>query len=156
MDTRYALKKNISDESLAYGFTLSVWGSGAVLLASVPQVTPEMVLSFGAGSVLSFGIISELVFNSLLSGYEIQARQKRVVASMIHVFGAGVNVSISFIIVKTLETFLPYWLIFFGIGFHVMVTYNLMLLVEIYLSEILYKYKNREEFDGSLKTEVEQ
>lgn len=152
MDSRQALKKNVSDESLAYGFTLSVWGSGAVLLASVPEVTAEMVLSLGAGSVLSFGIISEAVFSSLLAGYEIQARQKRVVASMIHVLGAGVNVGVSYIIVRALEGLAPYWAIFFGVGFHVMLTYNIMLLVEIYLSEILYSYKNNEEFHSGVDT----
>jgi hypothetical protein len=152
VDSRQALKKNVSDESLAYGFTLSVWGSGAVLLASVPEVTAKMVLSLGAGSVLSFGIISEVVFSSLLAGYEIQARQKRVVASMIHVLGAGVNVGVSYVMVRALEGLAPYWAIFFGVGFHVMLTYNIMLLVEIYLSEILYSYKNNEEFHSGVDT----
>jgi len=142
MEPKDAMRKNISDESLAYGFTMSVWGSGAILLANSPEINPLSVLSFGMGSIISFALISEIVFSSLLTEYEIQGKQKRVVASMIHLLGAGVNIAFTYTVVQV-TSFQRQWILFFTIGFSVMLVYNLMLLVEIYGSEKLLELRNK-------------
>jgi putative flippase GtrA len=140
VDARYTLKRNISDESLAYGFTLSVWGSGAILLDFAGAVKAEYAVAFGFGTIISFGLLTAFVFNSLLEHYEIQARQTRVVASMIHVLGAVLNVAVSYLLTVYLWGKVFPEAVFFVVGLHVMATYNLMLLVEILLSERLYRF----------------
>lgn len=150
MDAQYALKRNISDESLAYGFTLSVWGSGAILLEFVEVFSADYALAYGLGTIISFGLLTLFVFNSLLEQYDIQARQTRVVASMIHVLGAVVNVGLSYLLVAYLWDKLATETIFFIIGLQVMATYNVMLLVEILLSEWLYELFRGEKFDSSV------
>jgi len=156
VDAQHALKKNISDESLAYGFTLSVWGSGAILLDFTEVFRAEMVLAFGLGTIVSFGFLTGLVFNSFLDHYEIQARQTRVVASMIHVLGAVLNVAVSYLLVAFAWPRVFPEAVYFIVGVSVMATYNFMLLVEILTSEYLYEMFHGETIESSVGTVKEQ
>jgi hypothetical protein len=57
MDPRSRLTNNLTAESEAYGYTLTIWGSGAMLIYKVqtPDLFHILLLTFGA--VLGFGVL---------------------------------------------------------------------------------------------------
>jgi hypothetical protein len=141
------LKRNTTEESIAYGYTLSIWGSGAFLIQFL-ELTPLSVLAYVFGGVVGFGLLASVVFSDLFGDVSgAGTRDRLIVASMIHIFASFGNVLASYGLVVALKGLMNPVFIFFLIGVHATVTYNLMLVVEELISVRLYRFEQRMEED---------
>lgn len=134
MDPKKALQENITQESIAYGYTLSVWGSGAILINSF-QITSIEILLFILGGVLGFGLLALTAYNKLFQEIEKRDREKMIVGSMIHILASLGTVAISLLLIENSGSNIDPKYIFLGVGINTTLTYNLLLLVE----ELIYK-----------------
>lgn len=133
----------MTSESMAYGYTLSIWGSGAFLITAFGSLTPELILSFIAGGVTGFAALAVAVFRSFFGEIQDEKHGAFVVASMIHIFASLGNVFLSYLFISWLEPVLSPVVLFFVIGFHATVTYNIMLLVEEFIGEDIYRWEKK-------------
>lgn len=143
MDTLSELRGNLTSESMAYGYTLSIWGSGAFLITAFGTLTPTLILAYIAGGVIGFGALAIGVFHRFFTQVESRSHDAFIVASMIHVLASLGNVFLSYLFIGWLEPVMPAVAVFFLIGFHATVTYNIMLLVEKFIGEDIYRLETR-------------
>lgn len=148
MDVRQTLRSNLAAESKAYGYTLSIWGSGAILIHSYGAVAPANVLSFVGGAVLAFGVLAWIAFTAVFSRFAFDHEEDFVVASLIHILAAFGNVAISLAIVGWLHGPLSPWIVFGLIGFHASFSYNVLLLIEHNLYEHIMRWEQQLEEAG--------
>jgi hypothetical protein len=134
MDFKRALQENITQESIAYGYTLSVWGSGAILINAF-RITSLEILLFILGGVLGFGVIALTAYNRLFNEIERRNREKMIVGSMIHILASVGTVALSLIIIEFTKASLDPKYIFLLVGVNTTLTYNLLLPIE----ELIYK-----------------
>lgn len=144
MNPRSKLRDNITDESIAYGYTLTIWGSGALLLLNF-SISEATLFSYILGGVIGFAILSLGVFRHFIE--KVKSRRGReneiVVASMIHIISSFGTVLINFIFIDTFSGKLDPKLIFFIVGCNATILYNLMLLLESFISQDLYKLEKK-------------
>lgn len=133
MEFKRALQENITQESIAYGYTLSVWGSGAILINAF-QITSIEILLFILGGIFGFGILALTAYNKLFQEIETRDRDKMIVGSMIHILASLGTVVFSLLIIENAGTMDPKY-IFLVVGINTTLTYNLLLLIE----ELIYK-----------------
>lgn len=132
------LKRNVTDESIAYGYTLAIWGSGALLIQFL-QLNPARILAYVGGGVAGFALMASIVFSDMLGDVYNQAqREKMIVASMIHVLASFGSVVLSYVFIMLLVEKIDPLYLFFLIGLHATVTYNIMLVIEEFISVELY------------------
>jgi hypothetical protein len=137
MDWRQQLARNLSAEAEAYGYTLSVWGGGAILIHRYSMPNVDQVYAYVGGALLGFAVLALLAFRCLFGRREVGEDRQLVVASMLHVVSTLVNLALShFLVVTTSSTPLPTTVAFAIVGFQVTVGYNLLLLVESFLARI--------------------
>ncbi|MDY6789520.1 MAG: hypothetical protein SVV03_06190 [Candidatus Nanohaloarchaea archaeon] len=142
MDILEPLRKNLTEESKAYGYTLSVWGSGALLL-NFYSFDVLNILLYILGAVAGFALLALLAFKGFFSNVETKRPENFIVASMVHIFAAFGNVFLSWAILLLLQGALsPLWA-FFIIGVHVSFSYNALLLLEEFLSEYIVAIEAR-------------
>lgn len=141
MGIRKDLRNNITEESVAYGYTLSVWGSGALLLNSF-QTTPVDILSFIFGSVLGFALLSLIAFKGLVKEAKVNREEDFVVASMIHILASLGTVVLNYLIV-TSSADVNQNIIYLTVGLNTTFIYNLMLMAESYLSKDIFEAEKR-------------
>lgn len=130
MDTAKALRGNLTAESKAYGYTLSVWGTGAVLITSYEALMPETILLYVLGGTIGFGLMAYFAFKSLFRRFDYEREEKMIVASMVHVIASFGTVLISYIALQLLKGTVPPEVLGLVLGMHAMITYNLLLLIE--------------------------
>jgi len=122
------LQENMKSESEAYGYTLSVWGSGALLLQGFNLQTSHIFL-FVLGGILGFGVLAYIAFKGLKDRVDVGSPEEILTGSMIHIFSALGTVLLS------------YWMISLGsglelsyivsiVGFNTTFSYNVLLLLE--------------------------
>lgn len=133
MDARQKLQTNLTGESKAYGYTLSVWGSGAVLTHFFGLPTLIEVFLFVAGAVTGYGILALAVYRNMLTPVQTPVPEQVIVASMIHILAAAGTVGIAMV----LSWMLPFAWAFLLVGVNASFMYNVLLLVEVFLSEEL-------------------
>lgn len=136
MDLRHRLKNNITDESIAYGYTLAVWGSGATVLTNFEAITSNEIFAFIFGGLVGFGVIAGLIYTSLTESVE-GASNELTVVSMFHIFASLGTVIISNYLSLYLVNYLSQVETAFLIGVHVTVSYNLFLVIEELISDEL-------------------
>ena len=132
-----SIRNNILDESAAYGYTLSIWGSGAMLIQS-SGLTAESVLAFVLGGLTGFAFLTAVAFRGIFMDIEKESGET-IVASMIHVLASFGSVLITYLIVQNLN--LEVLHMFFLIGAHTTVTYNVMMVLEEYISRDIYRFE---------------
>lgn len=138
MNTFERLREKITKESHAYGYTLTVWASGALLLTGGFEITHLKVLTYVFGAVFGFFLLAFIAFQKLLAEIE-PTDNKLVVVSMVHLLAAIGTVYISHI----LTLFFSGYLVFFIIGVNATFTFNILLLVEDLFSEFLLYLESR-------------
>ncbi|MFB6294780.1 MAG: hypothetical protein ABEI97_03400 [Candidatus Nanohaloarchaea archaeon] len=130
------LRINLTDESRAYGYTLVIWGSGAILIDAFGFPTPLQVMVYIAGAVAGFGILALVVYGNVFRRVENIKDEAMVVASSIHLIAALGTVGLAAVAANRL----PATTSFFVVGVNATVTYNVLLLVEtIFSREIATK-----------------
>lgn len=130
---RNQLQVNLTDESKAYGYTLSIWGSGASLINAFGFPSGMEVMLYVLGAVVGFGLLAVAVYGGMLGAVANLRDEEMVVASMVHLLAALGTVGASVVIANTLSA-VP---AFFLTGVNASVTYNLLLLAEVALSREL-------------------
>ena len=135
MDSKDRLAHNLTAESEAYGYTLTIWGSGAMLISKVetPDLFDVLLLAFGA--ILGFGVLGAVAFREMVKEPEAEDTPL-VVTSMVHVLSTLGNLVIAYLLVRFVVAHsTPRWFAFPLVGFQATVLYNLLLLLEDSLSE---------------------
>lgn len=125
------LKSIIIGESRAYGFTIAFWGSGALLIGEFGVPSPELVFLYASGAIIGFGLVTMIAFSSVLKETE-KADSGYLALSMIHYLAALGPLGITYLL-----TSLDASLAFLISGASVSVLYNLLQLVEDFMSEQL-------------------
>ncbi|WEL23364.1 hypothetical protein [Candidatus Nanohalovita haloferacivicina] len=133
------IQDNITDESAAYGYTLSIWGSGALLLNNF-TMTPSAILAFVFGGVVGFALLAAISFRGFFREVESPEVQ-HIAASMIHIFASLGSVLITYLAVTNVESFSMAFV--FLIGAHVTFTYNILLVFEELISEDIYRLERK-------------
>lgn len=131
MSFRGRLRTNLAEESKAYGFTLVIWGSGAILMDQHGFPTVFQVMLYVLGAVLGFGLLAIAVYGSVFREFSGIREESIIVASTIHLLGALGTISLVILFGAVLD---PGWA-FFIAGLNATVTYNLLLLIEAVFSE---------------------
>ncbi len=131
------LRTNLSEESKAYGYTLSIWGSGAILVGQYGVPAASEVLMFILGGVIGFGVLATIAFRGVWKSVERQTQDTYIVASMIHILASFGNVVVSYALIALLSSSIASTYVFLLVGLHASFSYNILLLLEEYLSEYI-------------------
>lgn len=135
------LQDNLKSESEAYGYTLSVWGSGALLIQGFNLEALHIFL-FVLGGVIGFGLLAYSAFRGLKNRVPSELSEDILTGSMIHILSALGTVFISFSVI-TLGSGLELYIKTAIIGFNTTFSYNLLLLLEGVLYEDLFELEER-------------
>lgn len=138
-NARQKLATNLTDTSKAYGYTLCVWGSGAVLISEYTFPTTMEVLLYVTGAVLGFGVLATIVYGTLFRNVEDIKDQDVLAATMIHLIAAPVTVIGAFYIAQHL----PQTWGFLVAGINATASYNILLLIESVIYEDLRELEER-------------
>jgi len=126
---RNLLRSVLLGESRAYGFTIAFWGSGALLIKQFGLPTLVEILSYGGGAVAGFGILAVWAYSRPFQPAETE-ETKYIVISMIHYLAA-----LAPIIATHYYTRLGAPEAFALAGVSVSILYNMLMLVEEWISE---------------------
>lgn len=131
MHLREQLARNLTAESEAYGYTLSIWGGGAILIHQYgPPTVPQIMLYIG-GALLAFTVLVAIAFRQLFVAHEMPQRRELILASMIHLIATLGSLGGTYLIIQTvITTVLPPKGGFLAVGFQLTLTYNLLILCE--------------------------
>lgn len=126
------LKTNLTGESKAYGYTLVIWGSGAILINQFGLPGFQEVMLYVFGALTGFALLALIAYRGMFLDVNNPREERLIVVSMIHYIAALGTVGIS----KLLHVE-PAGLAFFLVGINASVMYNVLLLVEIVFGEHL-------------------
>lgn len=137
MEPKTRLTHNLLAESEAYGYTLTIWGAGALLINTYGTPGLSEVFLYIGGALSGFAALGAVAFDSITTAPNEQDRQV-VVVSIIHVLATMGNLVVSFLVIQFV-TFLhvPNQIGFAVVGFQATAGYNILLLLETYVSRIL-------------------
>lgn len=131
MEPRNRLARNLVFESKAYGYTLTIWGSGAILISRYGMASVLQIFSYVVGALLAFFTLALVTFKTLFRETETAGDQQVIVTSIVHVFATFGNLVISYLVVRyMLISWLPVAVLFLAVGFQATFLYNVFLLVE--------------------------
>lgn len=131
MELRERLAQNLVLESKAYGYTLTIWGSGAILLSRYGPANLLHIFSYVMGALLAFATLAIVAFNNLLTETETAGDQRVIVTSIVHIVATFGNLVISYLLAYYLVvSWLPVAALFLAVGFQATFLYNVFLLVE--------------------------
>ena len=129
MDARKRLESNLASESEAYGYTLSIWGSGALLIHTFGVPGVDRVMAYVAGALAGFGVLTVVAFQGLSSEAMVKESPSSVVASTIHIIATGGTLEVVHLVIGFTGG-QQGSVVFFAIGFLATAAYNLLLLLE--------------------------
>ncbi len=91
-DLSRSLGTVISASAAPYGYTVSLWSSGALLIHF--RGTPNVgdVFMFAAGALAGFGLLGLLAHGTLRTQEPLAAGHERVIAGIMHWFSVGLAV----------------------------------------------------------------
>lgn len=136
MEVRSRLESNLVAEAEAYGYTLSVWGAGALLIHAygVPDFTEAM--AYVLGGIVGFGALAL----GASSGVRLEADGAETpssrVASTMHLIATGGSLAAVHLVVLS-GTGVRIAVVFFAAGVVVTVSYNLLLLLEELIATVV-------------------
>lgn len=124
------LQSMLAGESRAYGFTISFWGSGALLINQFGAPNIVQALSYGSGAIIGFGVLAL----SLLRGSRKPSSgdQTLLALSTVHYLSALAPIIFTYLVI---QTSLPIEAKFLLGGMGVSVLYNLLSVVEEDIAE---------------------
>ena len=91
MNPRRRLASNLESESTAYGYTLTIWGAGALLIHLVGEPNVLEVFLYTGGGLAGFALMTLVAFDQPLSETNVDADPDLVAASSVHVGGTFLN-----------------------------------------------------------------
>ncbi|WP_435100982.1 hypothetical protein [Halarchaeum sp. P4] len=136
MNHRDRLARTLLDEAWAYGYTLTIWGAGALLIAEYGVPSHLDVVAYVGGSLLGFGALTWYSFGGLLVGVERESRDVRSAVEMVHLFATFCNLLCALLTLHlVLRLPIPEVVVFGVVGVGATVGYSVLLLVEEILGE---------------------
>lgn len=133
------LRETLVEESRAYGFTISFWGSGALLTKALGLPTLLQALGLGFGAVTGFAALLMVFRNPLREADPENSRFP--VLSMVHYIAALIPVAVTFLITQKIDGATA----FFLAGLNVSIFYNLGMMVEEMLAVKAESLGNQED-----------
>lgn len=140
MKAREQLAINLTDTSKAYGYTLAVWGSGAVLIGRYGFPEPLYVMAYTFGAVAGFGILALMVYGTVFKEVTDLKEDTLLVATMLHFIAALGTIALSAGIAEVIASPLHGFLL---VGINATGSYNVGLLVEAVLYRELEDLERR-------------
>lgn len=138
MNPSRRLRENVKSESEAYGYTLSVWGSGALLFQSF-DLMPTDILFLVLGGVMGFSFLAAMAFKNILSRVSSSPDTDMVIGSMIHLLASLGTVFLSYLMIINIGNSIDLKYLSLLVGVNTTFTYNILLLVESYVSDDIYR-----------------
>ena len=129
MNARSRLEANLVSEAEAYGYTLSIWGAGALLVHAFGVPGVERALAYVAGALVGFGALAVVAFRGLATEATVAESPSSLVASMVHIVATGGTLGATHLFLVLGGGRRPLT-VFFAVGLLVTVAYNLLLLIE--------------------------
>lgn len=126
------LHANLTDESKAYGYTLCIWGSGALLIEAFGLPNFLEAMSYVAGAVTGFALLAVIAYQGVFVNVSNEKEDQLIVGSMIHYLAAIGTVGLSILLHMDWAV-----LSFFLVGLNASVLYNIFLMVEAVFFEEL-------------------
>jgi len=137
MDAPETLARNLAAESRAYGYTLTIWGAGALLIANDGVPTFLQVFLYVGGALAGFALLAYAAFSGLLTTEEVEREASLTVVSLVHVVATFGNLLVTHLLIVLLDSRVPASATFLLVGLQATVGYNLLLLLEQALSRTL-------------------
>ncbi|MFB6190509.1 MAG: hypothetical protein ABEJ91_02965 [Candidatus Nanohaloarchaea archaeon] len=132
---RQLLRSILVTESRAYGFTIAFWGSGALLINAFGVPAPIQVFLYASGAIAGFAAVSLIAFSSLMETAENE-EANYLVLSMVHYLASLGPLVITYFLLD-----ITAWIAFFLSGASVSMVYNLLQLLEEFVSEELKEFE---------------
>jgi hypothetical protein len=82
----------VSASATPYGYTVSLWCSGAVLMHSHPRPGTGEVFLFAAGALSGFALLGAIAHGRLRAAAPLGPGREGVVAGLLHWFAVGIAV----------------------------------------------------------------
>ncbi|MDS0297347.1 hypothetical protein NDI76_01140 [Halogeometricum sp. S1BR25-6] len=137
MDPTKRLASNLRSESSAYGYTLTIWGAGALLIHEYGMPGEPSVFAYVGGALLGFAALSWVAFGGPLSHVD-ETDVDMTALSMIHVAATAGNLVVVVLVANMLHAAGVRPPAAFGVvGAQSTVVYNASLLLEDFVSEAL-------------------
>jgi hypothetical protein len=137
MNSRKRLAQNLTSETKAYGYTLTIWSSGSLLSAFYGPPTITEIFLFVFGALTGFGALTALAFRELFTDVEAGGTQEVMAASMIHFIATGGTLLLNYLFVSLVGDVGSAGTATFAIvGFLATVEYNAFLLAEEYTARL--------------------
>lgn len=84
MNWRQHLAQNLAAESEAYGYTLSIWGGGAILIHQYSTPNIIQIYLYVSGALVGFAALALLAFPHLFTPTHVEREQQPIIASSLH------------------------------------------------------------------------
>lgn len=136
MDARSRLESNLVAEAEAYGYTLSIWGSGALLIHAFGVPGVARALAYVYGAIAGFAVLALVAFPSITEQAAVERSASARVASMLHLVATGGTLELVNLFIVTVGD-RRVTLVFFSAGVIATVSYNLLLLLEELATSVL-------------------
>jgi hypothetical protein len=117
-------------ESKAYGYTLTIWGGGAILMNQYGSPGILDIFLYIGGALFAFGSLASVAFDDLFDDLKPEYQEGLIIASMVHIAATLGNLLLSYAILVALNPGFPSSWAFFVVGFEGTLTYNLILLLK--------------------------
>lgn len=131
MNTTQRLAANLTSETKAYGYTLTIWSAGTLLVTTYDTPTVAEVFLFVFGALAGFGALTAIVFRELFTDVAAGGEHEVMAASMIHFVATGGTLCANFLLVVIGSRLgLVPGFVFVLVGFLSTVAYNALLLAE--------------------------
>ena len=131
MNPRRRLARNLLSESRAYGYTLSIWGGGGLLMTRFGTPSATEVFAYVGGAIVAFALLALFTFGEFMVEPDM-TREIRA-TSFIHVVATLGNLFVSYLL-----TFVLHGLVaFLVVGAQTTFTYNVLLLPEEYVAHLM-------------------
>lgn len=139
MEPSQRLARNLVSESKAYGYTLTIWGSGEILVEHYGLPNLARIALYVGGALIAMAVLALVAFGGLLTEQERPEGHRRLAASMVHVAATGGSLLLSYLIAVGSRRLLPPGVVFVLIGFAATFLYNVLLVFEDVVARVAYR-----------------
>ena len=137
MEPSKRLARNLVAESKAYGYTLTIWGGGAILVAHYGTPDIVRVAAYVGGALVAMTLLAAVAFGGLLAEQHQPEGERPPVASMVHIAATGGSLLASYLVSVGGQGRLPPALVFSLVGFLGTALYNTLLVFEDSLGRVV-------------------
>lgn len=138
---RKHLAERVASESEAYGYTLTVWGTGALLIHHFGSPGFGSIVAFVLGAVAGFALVVTVTASGLFQRIRSNNREynrHRFAIATVHILSTLGAIGANAALIAVLGRWAPSWAILAVAGFVATVVYNTLLTLEVAASRLIY------------------